>query len=59
MPHALGPPLLQDKQATCWQESQVWHMVVVSAAEAESFSLCPVPDARCVTMSGGILAVQA
>lgn len=47
------------RQATFWQESQVWYLVVVSASEAESFSLCPVPDARCVAMSDGIPAVWA
>lgn len=51
-------PIVANKQANFWQKSQIWHMVVASASETESFSLCLVPNARCVAMSDHIVSVQ-
>lgn len=51
-------PIVANKQANFWQKSRIWHMVVASASETESFSLCLVPSARCVAMSDRIVSVQ-
>lgn len=58
IPHALWLPLLQTNRPTFEKKSQIWHMLVASASETESFNLCLVPNARCVAMSGGIVSVQ-
>lgn len=51
-------PIVANKQANFWPKSQIWHMVVASASETESFSLCLVPSARCVATSDRIVSVQ-